>query len=41
MDSEKQGIIYQVKPYYGYGWIYDPNFKDLLFFHAKQIVPPC
>jgi len=40
MDSEKQGIIYQVKPYYGYGWIYDPNFKDLLFFHAKQIVPP-
>ena len=39
MDSEKQGIIYQVKPY-GYGWIYHPNFKDLLFFHAKQIVPP-
>ena len=40
MDSEKQGIISQVKPYYGYGFIYHPNFKDLLFFHAKQIDPP-
>lgn len=40
MDSEKQGIISQVKPSNGYGWIYHPNFEDLLFFHAKQIVPP-
>ncbi|KAJ7365314.1 hypothetical protein OS493_005418 [Desmophyllum pertusum] len=38
--SEKQGIIFQVFPSNGYGWIHHPNFKDLLFFHAKQIVPP-
>lgn len=40
MNSEKQGIIFLVKPYYGYGWIHHPNFKDHLYFHAKQIVPP-
>ena len=40
LDSEKQGIIIQVFPDNGWGWICHPDFKDLLFFHAKQIVPP-
>ena len=40
MDSEKQGIIFQVKPSNGYGWIHHPDFKDHLYFHAKQIDPP-
>ena len=40
LDSEKQGIIVQVKPSNGYGWIHHPNVIDRLYFHAKQIVPP-
>ena len=40
LDSEKQGIILQLHSSNGYGWIHHPDFNDLLFFHAKQIVPP-
>ena len=40
LDSEKQGIIFQLHSSNGYGWIHHPDFSDLLFFHAKQIVPP-
>ena len=40
LGSVKQGIIFQVHPSNRYGWIYHPNFSDLLLFHAKQIVPP-
>ena len=40
LDSEKQGLIFQVFPDKGWGRIHHPNFKDTLFFHAKQIDPP-
>lgn len=40
LDCERQGIIFQVFPSNGYGFIHHPDFKEYLFFHKKQIVPP-
>lgn len=40
LDQEMQGIIFKRFPDAGHGRIYHPEFKDCLFFHAKQIVPP-
>lgn len=40
LDCERQGIIFQVFPSNGYGFIHHPDFKDYLFFHKMQIVPP-
>ena len=40
LDCERQGIISQVFPSNGYGFIRHPDFKDNLFFHKKQRVPP-
>ena len=40
LDKDMQGIILKRFPEKGYGKIYHPNFRSLLFFHAKQIDPP-